>query len=88
MNQHVAKGNDPRQIRNARGEVGGGLRQLVKGFADDLEFPLHGGVDHLPFRVGFQIDPGDEIQDGIRGLTHIPEVGAGVMLHKRPPAYG
>ena len=62
--------------------------RLTKGFADDLELPFHGGVDHLRLRVGFQIDAGNKIQDRIRGLTHVPEVGAEIMLHKRPPACG
>jgi hypothetical protein len=88
VNQYVAKGNDLSQIRNACGKGGVGLRQLVKGFADDLELPLHGGVDHLCFCVGFQIDSGNEIQDGVGGLTHVPEVGAGIMLQKRPHACG
>ena len=83
VDQHIAEGDDARQLGNLIGDKCIDPRQPVEGFADDLELALDCGTEvFVRFVVGKAL-AGREACDARGRLLRVPQQLASISVHRR-----
>lgn len=84
VNQQVSERHDLRCFRNSQGRHGIEPGELIQGLTNDLEFPLHCGMQQGRACIFRKIDTRNETLNGNGCLSHVPEKSTRITLH-RPP---
>lgn len=73
MDEHIAEGDDARQLGELTGDLGIDARKLVEGFADHLELSFDRGSQEVVCLVVGAAFAGREARDALGGLSRVPQ---------------
>ena len=66
VNKDIAEGDDPGQVGHSVSGCEIDAAEPVEGFADDLELPFYGRLQHRIVLVVLEGSPADEVEGGAR----------------------
>ena len=79
VNQHIAKGDDARQVGDARRQHRIDTAQTCERFPHDLELPLYGGAQHLVGEIIVECAAGRKARNPLRRRVRIIKVFGGFV---------